>query len=309
MNTYTKELNISAVPTEGEIFYPEEDGQPMAVSDLHRRILIRTLLVLEEHFKQDPDVYISGDILMYYVEGDPGKSISPDVLVTFGVHKKNRPIYKVWEEGKAPDFVMEFSSKNTYRTDLGKKSEIYALLGIQNYFLYDAEDRYLSPPLMGFELIDGSYVPITPGSDEGLHAASLGLDFHAATLGLDFHEDGGIGLDFHEGGVGLGIFDPVAEEWLQTPAESAAMRIEAVERKTAVRIEAVERKVEMAEARVEQEITRAENAEAQAKTAETRAENAEAQVKTAETRAENAEAENARLRKELARLQSGTSEP
>ena len=305
MNTYTKEFNISAVPTEGEIFYPEEDGQPMAVSDLHRRILIRTLLVLEEHFKQAPEVYISGDILMYYVEGDPGKSISPDVLVTFGVHKKNRPIYKVWEEGKAPDFVMEFSSKNTYRTNLGKKSEIYALLGIQNYFLYDAEDRYLSPPLMGFELIEGSYVPIIPGSDDGLHAAALGLDFHAATLGLDFHEDGGVGLDFHEGGVGLGIYDPVAEEWLQTPAESAAMRIEAVERK-----------VEIAEARAEQEITRANDAEARAaqeviraETAEAKVKTAEAKVKTAEARAENAETENARLRKELACLQSGTSEP
>jgi len=60
----------------------------MAVSDLHRRILMQTLQVFDEHFKQDPGAYVSGDILIYYVEGDPRKSVSPDVLVAFGLGKK-----------------------------------------------------------------------------------------------------------------------------------------------------------------------------------------------------------------------------
>ena len=110
MATYAKEGQIPSVPTDTTIYYPDTDGKPMAVSDFHRWILTRTLQTLDAHFEQQPEVYVSGDILMYYVEGDPRKSVSPDVLVSFGLGKKERLTYLVWEEGKPPDFVMEFSS-------------------------------------------------------------------------------------------------------------------------------------------------------------------------------------------------------
>ena len=67
MAIHEKEEHIPSAPTDASIFYPEEDGEPMAVSDLHRRILMRTLQVFDEYFKQDPGAYVSGDILMYYV--------------------------------------------------------------------------------------------------------------------------------------------------------------------------------------------------------------------------------------------------
>ena len=249
MAIHAKENPIPSAPTDASIFYPEEDGKPMAVSDLHRRILTRTLQVLDAYFEQHSEVYVSGDILMYYVEGDPRKSVSPDVLVAFGLGKKLRGNYKVWEEGKVPDFVMEFSSKTTYQNDLRRKKELYALLGIQDYLLYDAEGLYLPSSLMGFTLVDGAYVPISAGVDGGLHSSTLDLDFHVSG----------------EGDVGLGIYDPVAGTWLQTPVESALAQ------------------AELALARAEQESVRAE---------------------TAEARAENAETEAARLREELARLQA-----
>ena len=201
---------------------------------------------------------------MYYVEGDPRKSVSPDVLVAFGLGKKNRPNYLVWVEGKVPEFVMEFSSKNTYRNDLGRKMELYASLGIQDYFLCDIEGLYLPSPLMGFTLVDGLYVPISADVAGGLHAASLNLDFHINDLDADLYAsalDSGFPVDV----AGLGIYDPVEDAWLQTPAESALARAE-----------------EAAIAR-QQEAARAE---------------------TAEARAENAEAEAARLREEIARLQA-----
>lgn len=72
---------FSNIPTDD--LYPEEDGEPMAASDLHRKQLIWTIEALKTHFSHDPSVYVSGDILMYYVEGAPEFSISPDVLVTF----------------------------------------------------------------------------------------------------------------------------------------------------------------------------------------------------------------------------------
>ena len=248
METHRERNHIPYVPTEDAELYPDSDGKPMAVSDLHRRILTRTLQVLDTHFEEKPEVYVSGDILMYYVEGDPRKSVSPDVLVAFGLGKKLRRTYLVWQEGKVPDFAMEFSSKGTYRNDLGHKMELYAALGIQDYFLYDAEGLYLPSSIMGFTLIEGSYVPISAGTDGGLHSTALDLDFHA-------------------GDVGLGLYDPGAGAWLQTPAESAV------------------RRAELAETRAEQEALRAD-LEALAR--------------------QKAEAEVAELREEIERLKART---
>ena len=238
---YAKDTSIPYVPTDSTIYYPEEDGLPVAASDYHLKLLIWTLQALQAHFAQTPEVYISGDIMMYYREGDPRKSISPDVLVCFGINPKLRLTYKTWEEGKAPDFVMEFSSKSTYDKDLGEKKDVYASLGIQNYFLYDAEGLYLPAPLMGFTLVDGVYVAVPADERGGFRASVLDLDFHL--------RDGEIA-----------IYDPIAGEWLQTLAEKEAARAENAEARAEQ--ETIAR--ENAEARAEQEATRAENAEAEA---------------------------------------------
>ena len=224
---------IPYAPTEEiDIYYPDSDGEPMAASDLHRDQLIRTLQTLETHFAPQPDVYISGDILMYYEKGVPRRVVAPDVLVVFGIGRGFRRTYKVWEEGKTPDFVMEFSSESTYQNDLSGKRELYAELEIQDYFLYDAEGLYLPSPLMGFQLVEGAYVEVPVGGIGGLHSPVLGLDFHIR-------------------GEGLGIYDPVVREWLHTPAETAEARAEqeAVARQTAeTRAEVAETRAEQAEA-------------------------------------------------------------
>ena len=295
MTTYKKHARIPAVPTDEGIFYPEEDGKPMADSDLHRRILVRTLDVIEAHFKHDASVYVSGDILMYYVEGSPEKVIAPDVLVTFGIGGKDRRTYKVWEEGKIPDFAMEFSSKRTYRNDLDGKLKLYNSLGIRDYFLYDAEGLYLPWPLMGYTLVDGVYASIPAGESGGLRSSSLNLDFHA-------------------GDEGLGIYDPVAGSWLQTPAESASARAEqeaAARREAEARAEqeAVARRE--AEARVEQEAAARRKADAARRKADAaRQEEASARQKADAARQEEAsarqkaDAEILQLREELARLRT-----
>ena len=262
METNPNRLHIPYAPTEDDELYPDSDGKPMAVSDTHRRILTRTLGVLDAHFEARPEVYVSGDILMYYVEGDPRQSVSPDVLVAFGLGKKPRRSYLVWKEGKVPDFAMEFSSKGTYRNDLGRKMELYASLGIQDYFLYDAEGLFLPSPIMGFTLVDGLYVPISAGPDGGLHSAVLNLDFYV-------------------GDIGLGIYDPVASAWLQTPAESASARAD----REATRAELQTIRADMAESRTDEEAARADE-EAAAR--------------------QRAEAELAELREELERLKIGT---
>ena len=301
MAIHEKEEHIPSAPTDASIFYPEENGEPMAVSDLHRLILIRTLQVLDEHFRKDPGAYISGDILIYYVEGDPRKSVSPDVLVSFGLGKKPRGNYLVWVEGKVPDFAMEFSSKNTYRNDLGRKKELYAALGIQDYFLCDIEGLYLPSPLMGWTLVDGQYVPISANVDGGLHSSALNLDFHVDSLAADPYTSA-LNADFPTDVAGLGIYDPVRGDWLQTPAESASAQAELA----SARAENAEARAENAEARAENAEARAENAEARAENAEAHAENAEAHAEQETIARQRAEEENERLREQLARLQART---
>ena len=309
MATNVEKEQVAYVPTDALTLYPEEDGKPMAVSDLHRRQLFWTLEALEAHFSHNPSVYISGDILMYYVEGSPNKSVSPDVLVSFGIGMKARRTYLVWEEGKVPEFVMEFSSKNTYHNDLTDKIDIYASLKIQDYFLYDAEGLYLPSPLMGFELVDGIYVPVLPGANGGFRSSSLGLDFHLRD-------------------EGLGIYDPVANEWVRTRAEAEAIRADTAETRTAqeaIRADTAEARTaqeairaDTAEARTAQEAIRADTAETRAAQEATRADTAEARTAQEATRADTAEARTAqeatarqeveaeaeKLREQLARLQA-----
>ena len=221
MRTHTNRRNISYAPTDTADLYPDTDGKPMAASDLHLEILIWLIQALRAYYAAMPDTYVSGDILTYYTERNPRDVVAPDVLVSFGIGQKRRHTYKVWEEGKVPDFVMEFSSKTTYRNDLTDKKALYAALGIPNYLLYDAEALYLSPPLMGFRLVEGVYVPIQPGDDGRIHSDVLSLDFVIQQNRLR-------------------VYDPVGGEWLQTPAEAHAARAETAE----ARAETAEAEVE-----------------------------------------------------------------
>lgn len=232
METYPNVQKIPYAPTETADLYPESDGKPMADTDLHIKWILWTRQVLEWRFEQRPDVYISGNIMMYDIEGPRRTAVSPDILVAFGIGKKERRTYKVWEEGKAPDFVMEFSSKRTYQNDLDRKVSHYAAMGIPEYFLYDVDRRYLPVPLMGFRLVEDTYMQVSPTVDGGLHSEVLNLNFHL--------------LD-----DGFGLFDPVAKRWLQTSAEAATERVqqevEAREAATA-RAEQAEDRVQQAEA-------------------------------------------------------------
>ena len=266
---------------EDDTEYPESDGQPMAETELHRDLMIDSILTLKARFQDVPAVCVSGNMLMYYVPRDAKKSVAPDVFVTFGIERKQRRIYRIWEEGKPPDFVLEFSSKGTFKNDLGAKKTLYAeVLGIREYFLYDAERKYLPAPLMGFRLIGTEYVPIRPEPDGKVFAATLGL-----SLGLR--------------GDGFGFYDAVAERWLETPMDEAAERAEAAA-SLADRLAAEAEQATLARQRAEE--TAQEEASARQR-AEANAEQARAAVAQADARADQAEDELAELQAAYRQLQ------
>lgn len=139
------------------IDYPESDGEPMAETDVHYRLMTDLRFELEQFFRDDADVYVSGNILLYYIDGNPKKRVAPDVLVVRGVHKGDRRVFKLWEEGHAPDVIFEVSSRQTWREDLNTKWRLYEDLGVKEYFIFDPEYDYLVEPLVAWRLESGRY--------------------------------------------------------------------------------------------------------------------------------------------------------
>ena len=152
---------IRSLPTERIVVYPSSDGKPMAETDIHRKLITNTIEILDNHFKERDDVYVSGNLLLYYEKGNPKKSVAPDVFVVLGIEKKRRRTYLLWEEEKGPDFVLELVSRNTYQKDLGEKKDLYAsVFKVKEYYLYDPDGQYLQPSLHGYRLTNGVYLPI-----------------------------------------------------------------------------------------------------------------------------------------------------
>lgn len=171
--------------------YPSSDGLPLAENDWQLWAILDALTALRARYRDRPDVYVSGDLLIYYEEGNPRKSVAPDVFVVFGAANHKRNVYKLWEEPKAPDFVLEVASKNAWREDLGRKRALYAELGVREYWLFDPKDEYFDPPLQGLVLREGAYRALLGLMENGtrtIRSEVLGLDLRAESGELSFRD-------------------------------------------------------------------------------------------------------------------------
>ena len=204
---------VAVVPE--TIDYPDSDGLPMAENESQFWPILYVGSALDRYYQDREDVYVVGNLLLYYQQGD-GKSVSPDLMVVFGASKHVRSSYRLWEEPKAPDFVLEIASESTYRIDRGEKRDLYAGMGVMEYWQYDPVGTYLDPPLLGFRLVEGRYVPIPATAQEGgmlaLRSEVLGLELHL-TPGAPVRE-------------ALHFYDPVRGEYLRTYREEAQAREE-----------------------------------------------------------------------------------
>ena len=168
---------MAAIPLEDDTYYPESDGQPMGETQLHQQEIVYLIQALDERFRDTPDVLVAGDLLFYYVQGDPTFMVVPDVFVVQGIPKGLREKYLLWKEGKAPSLVIEVTSKSTRRKDMTFKKDLYQRLGVTEYFLFDPLQDYLRPPLQGYRLFDHRYRPIRPEPDGSLVSTVTGLVF------------------------------------------------------------------------------------------------------------------------------------
>ena len=180
------------VPLAPAVDYPGSDGLPMAENDAQRDAIMYAIGTLKTWFAARRDVYVSGDLLIYYEEGNPRVSIAPDAFVVLGAADHRRMSYKLWEEPKAPDFVLEVASPSTAEKDLAPKRAVYARLGVREYWQYDPMGGLLPSRLMGWRLAAGAYQerPIVRTLDGALTAYSetLGLDLRAKEEGMRFRD-------------------------------------------------------------------------------------------------------------------------
>ena len=164
---------LAGEEVDDERYYPASDGKPMGETDRHVKQLGRLLESLDLYFTAEPDVYVGGNNLIYYVRGDRRRFVVPDVFVVRGVEKKERRVYLTWVEEKAPDFILELLSWKTEKRDRTTKKQFYQkTFRTQEYFLFDPDTGMLD----GFQLGPSGRYRALPSDERGrIFSEVLGL--------------------------------------------------------------------------------------------------------------------------------------
>ena len=209
----TKADKQAVVPLQYEIDdptieYPDSDGEPLAESDAQFIPLTYAVSALRILFSGIQDVYVGGDMLLYYILNDPTTSVAPDVFVVLGARgNHSRSSWIISREGGiAPAFVLEIASESTWQHDATVKRDIYAEMGVAEYWRFDPEGAHYPVPLIGERLVNGEYEPIAV--ETGADGIPRG---HSAVLGLDICV---------RAELELRLYDPATGEWLRSHQES-----------------------------------------------------------------------------------------
>ena len=176
-------LITTALP---DIFY--EDPEPVEDGMQQAPIIVEVAYLLTAYFKSEPEVFVSAGGFIFYDPANGNRRIAPDCYIAFDVDvegiRQNLPNYWMWEVGKPPDFVLEVASPSTASNDLGHKRDLYARLGIAEYWRLDPTGGELyGQPLTGERLVDGEYQPYELNSDADgtiwAYSEVLDLRFHS----------------------------------------------------------------------------------------------------------------------------------
>ena len=256
--TYTPATGVK-VPNLDPFFGPDAptlpDPEPMPDAMLQNPYILHVMQILDDIRGSRPGVFVDTNTIVYYDPSDRNNRFQPDVYVAFDVDAaaiRRRNGYLIWEVGKAPDFALEVASESTSDNDTGYKRDLYARVGIGEYWRFDpSEDAGLyGRRLVGERLENGAWHPLQMHTDaDGTvwgysPMLNLNLRGQAGRLDLQDPDTGEILLDRR--GVRLAM-EATAEQ-LEATAEqrdaTAEQRDAAVEQRDAA--------VEQRDAAVEQ---------------------------------------------------------
>ena len=259
-----------------EVPEPPEDG---LVEDA---VITLIKAILVARYADDPTTLVLGPTTFLIYDSDvPGSLIAPDCYVMFGVDADfildYRHSYRIEEWGVIPAFALEVASPSTARRDLTEKRELYARIGIQEYWRLDRFRENYGEPLVGERLVDGEYVR---------------FDLHTETNGDTWSRSEVLGVDFYyrvddDGYPAFLLRDSVTDEWLHDLGSEIAAHAET---------EAARHAAEM---RAQDEQQMRQEAEARTQDEQQMRQEAEAARQEAEARNQELQAELQRLRQQL----------
>ena len=225
-----------------EVPEPPEDGLVEdAVITLIKAILIA-------RYANDPATLVLGPATFLIYDSDtPGSLIAPDCYVMFGVDAdfilRYRQSYRIEEWGVIPAFALEVASPSTARGDLTEKRELYARIGVGEYWRLDVTggENY-GEPLVGERLVNGEYVRFElhsePNGDTWSRSEVLGVDFYYRA------EEGYGAFLLRDGETGEWMNDLSGEIAAHAQTEVARQAAEARNRKLEAELERLRRQLD-----------------------------------------------------------------
>ena len=176
-----------------------DDYEPLPDAILQEPHFTETIQVVRSLFLSHDAALVSGNTPVYYRdEAGVQQIVRPDCYVAFGVDEvaiRRRNGYYLDEVGRPPDFVLEIASESTHTEDTGRKRDLYARLGVGEYWRFDGSGENFYPELLiGEVLVEGEYVPFEMHENaDGViwgYSLALGMDLCWDNQRLRFRDPG-----------------------------------------------------------------------------------------------------------------------
>ena len=289
-----------SVPVAEPLTYPDSDGHFSPDNPLQANAVMELRNSLREHFHGVPNVVVEGDMFLYYAKGEAderrvrgkrvGKYVAPDLIVVLDHDLGDRQTYKLWEEGKPPDFALEVISPSSAVRNRVDKRKIYARIGIGEYFVFQPNPERAGPQLVGYALEGLGYRALRPDSGS-VRSEALGVSLRPEGSFLRVRDLGsGKEYRWHTELVTQADEDAAARRRAE---ETAAREAEARHREAEARRREAEARRRAEETAARESEARRREAEARCQADETAAREAEARRRAEETAVREAEARKA----------------
>ena len=166
------------IPLTSEEFLHPEEGYHLPNSTFHDRIAGDIKDILTRRYANDPTTAVFRDLIIRWQIANLGDHC-PDTCVVFGVHNKDevRTEFLVDEEDTRPSLVVEVVSPRYRKEDRETKVRQYARAGVQEYIIFDRRRQrgQMLDEVLGYRLVDGTYIPITPDEEGRIFCETVGL--------------------------------------------------------------------------------------------------------------------------------------
>ena len=179
-------------PLTPDDFLDPQPGDQFEQGEAHDRAVRRLRAIFRTLFRYNPAVTIlTGVKLVWPVPGLAQPA--PDLAVVSHLDDphRQRPIFDVAREGKAPHLIVEVISPRFASQDLEEKAAIYAKAGIREYFTLNpglrAQSDATAYTILGFRLQGEAYTAIAPDPQGRVHSETCSCWFGIRPDGQDFY--------------------------------------------------------------------------------------------------------------------------